>query len=82
MKLPLYNQVALLKDFPEEGLKAGDVVTTVEYMESPGADVPNGYFVEAFNALGKTIAVFVVYEHDIDALTEHDVLSRRTLEAA
>jgi len=81
MKIPLYEQVALLKDYPEEGLLAGDVVTTVDFLESPKPGVPNGYFVEAFNALGKTIAVFIVYEDDIDALTDHDVLHRRTLEA-
>ena len=82
MKIPLYQQVALLKDFSEKGLKAGDIVTTVEFLQSPKTGVPNGYYVEAFNALGNTIAVFVVYEHDIELLTEHDVLSRRTLEAA
>lgn len=82
MKWPLYTQVALLKDVPEEGLSAGDAVTTVDFLESPKPGVPNGYFVEAFNALGKTIAVFIVYEDDIQALTEYDVLSRRTLEAA
>lgn len=80
MKIPLYEQVALLKDYPEEGLLAGDVVTTVDFLESPKPGVPNGYFVEAFNALGKTIAVFIVYEDDIEALTDHDVLHRRTLE--
>ena len=82
MKIPVYERVALLKDFPEEGLLAGDVVTTVEYLESPEPGVPNGYYVEAFNALGKTIAVFVVFEHDIEALTDHDVLHRRSLETA
>ena len=82
MKIPLYKQVALLKDYPEEGLLAGDVVTTVEFLESPESGIPNGYFVEAFSALGKTIAVFIVYENDIDALTDHDVLHRRTLETA
>lgn len=80
MNVTLYTQVALLKDYPEEGLLAGDVVTTVEFLESPKPGLPNGYFVEAFNALGKTIAVFVVYEDDIEALTDHDVLHRRTLE--
>lgn len=79
MKIPLYEQVALLKDYPEEGLLAGDVVTTVEFLESPKPGIPNGYFVEAFNAIGKTIAVFIVYEDDIEALTDHDVLHRRTL---
>ena len=82
MNIPLYKQVALLKDYSEQGLLAGDVVTTVEFLESPETGVPNGYFVEAFNALGKTIAVFVVYENDIEALTDNDVLSRRTLETA
>lgn len=81
MKIPLYKQVALLKDYPEEGLLADDVVTTVEFLESPKPGIPNGYFVEAFNALGKTLAVFIVYEDDIEALTDHDVLHRRTLEA-
>lgn len=81
-KIPLFERVALLRDFPEDGLRAGDVVTTVEFMESPRPGIPNGYCVEAFNAFGKTIAVFVVYEDDIEALTDHDVLSRRTLEIA
>ena len=82
MKWPLYTQVALLKDVPEEGLSAGDTVTTVDFLESPKPGVSNGYFVEAFNAMGKTIAVFIAYEDDIEALTEDDVLSRRTLEVA
>ena len=80
MKIPLYERVALLKDFPGEGLQTGDVVTTVDYLEAPEPGVPNGYYVEAFNALGKTIAVFIVFEDDIEELTDHDVLSRRTLE--
>lgn len=82
MKIPLYQPVALLKDYLEQGLLAGDVVTTVDYLESPKTGIPNGYFVEAFNALGKTIAVFIVYEGDIEALTDNDVLTRRTLQAA
>ncbi|QJW90509.1 DUF4926 domain-containing protein [Spirosoma taeanense] len=79
MKWPLYKQVALLKDFPGEGLKKGDVVTTVEFLEGR-RDLPNAYFVEAFNAVGKTIAVFIVEEDALEALTEHDILSKRSLE--
>ncbi len=82
MKIPLYERVALLKDFPEQRLLVGDVVTTVDFLESPALGVPNGYYVEAFNGLGQTIAVFVVYEDDIELLTNHDVLTRRTLETA
>lgn len=81
MKLPLYKQVALLRDFPEEGFKKGDIVTTVEFLENR-RDLPNAYFVEAFNALGRTIAVFIVEEDALEALTDHDVLSKRTLEVA
>jgi hypothetical protein len=81
MKLPLYKQVALLKDFPEEGLKKGDVVTTVDFLEGR-RELPNAYFVEAFSALGKTIAVFIVEEDALEPLTDHDVLSKRTLETA
>ena len=64
MKWPLYKEVVLLKDFPEKGLKKGDFVTTVDFLEGRH-DLPNGYFVEAFDPSGKTIAVFVVYENDI-----------------
>jgi hypothetical protein len=80
MKHPLYERVALLKDAPEENMRKGDIVTTVEFMESPADGLPNAYFVEAFNAVGNTIAVFIVYEDDLEALTAHDVLSKRTLE--
>lgn len=81
MKLPLYERVALRIDVPEKGLKKGDVVTTVEFLAAR-RDLPNAFYVEAFNALGETIAVFIVYESDLEALTEHDVLSKRTLEVA
>ena len=80
MQLPLYERVALRIDFPEKSLKKGDVVTTVEFLKGR-RDLPSAYYVEAFNALGETIAVFIVAEDDLEALTEHDVLSKRTLEA-
>lgn len=76
MKVPLYERVVLLKDVPEEGLKKGDVVTTVEFLEAR-RDLPNAYYVEAFNALGKTIAVFIVEEDNLEALTANDVLQVR-----
>lgn len=81
MKLPLYERVVLLVDVPDKGLKKGDVVTTVEFLEAR-RDLPNGYVVEAFNAVGETIAVFTVFESNLEILTKYDVLSRRTLETA
>ena len=82
MKWPLHKQVVLPKDIPEEGLLAGDVARTVDFLEPPELGVPNGYFVEASNAVGNTIGAFIVYEDDIELLTDHDMLSRRTLETA
>lgn len=78
MELPLYERVALRIDVPEKGLKTGDVVTTVEFLEAR-RDLPNAYCVELFNAVGETIAVFTVAENDLEALTEHDVLHKRVL---
>lgn len=75
MKWPLYEEVVLLKDFPKEELQAGDVVTTVEFMKSPRPGMPNGYFVEAFNAAGKIVAVFDVFEDDIEAPADESMLS-------
>ncbi len=67
-KWPLYKQVVLLKDFPEYGLLAGNIATVVDFLEAR-RDLPNGYFLEAFNELGETIAVFIVNEDDIKLLT-------------
>lgn len=79
-KWPLYEQIALLADFPDERLKKGDIVRLVEFLQSPKVGLPNGYCVEAFNALGDTIAVFVVKEDEPEALTMHDILTKRTRE--
>ena len=76
MKHPLYERVALLKDAPDSTMHKGDIVTTVEFLVARG-DLPNAYFVEAFDAVGNTIAVFIVCEDDLEVLTEHDVLSKR-----
>ena len=80
MELPLYKRVALRVDIPEKGLEKGDVVTTVEFLKAR-RDLPNAYCVESFNAVGETIAVFTVAEDDLELLTEHDVLSKRTIRA-
>ena len=75
MKFPLYTRVALAVDLPEEGLRTGDVVTPVEYYEAPGKE--SGYEVEAFNALGHTIAVVTVFESQLQALRNDEILSVR-----
>ena len=80
MKFQLFDRVVLKVDVPDARLEANDIVTVVEFLEAR-RDLPNAYCVEAFNAIGETIAVFTVAEDDIEALTDKDMLSRSTLEA-
>ena len=55
MDLQLYTDVVLVRDVPEENLRAGDVGTVVERHDVPGLET--GYSVEFFDMLGSTIAV-------------------------
>ena len=81
MKFELYSRVALTKDFPDDGLKAGDIATVVDY--HPGMDVrKDGYSLEVFNALGETIAVIGVSESDIEVLHSDEVFHKRQLQLA
>ena len=55
MEFPLFDDVILLVDLPEEGLATGDVGTVVERHEVSGMET--GYSVEFFDMLGGTVAV-------------------------
>jgi len=55
MDFPLFEEVVLLVDLPEEGLLAGDVGVVVERHDVPGKEP--GYSVEFFDMLGATVAV-------------------------
>ncbi len=77
MKFPLFKQVALTRDVPEDGLKKGDLATVVDY--HPAADGEAGYSLEVFNAVGETIVVTVVPESAIEALRPDQILSARPL---
>lgn len=55
MNFPLYRDVILLRDIPEEGLFAGDIGTVVEQHDVQGLET--GYSVEFFDMLGNTVAV-------------------------
>lgn len=58
MEFPLYTDVILVRDVPEEGLRAGDVGVVVERHDVTGREV--GYSVEFFDMLGNTVAVATV----------------------
>jgi hypothetical protein len=78
MSLPLYENVALRRDLPAHGLKAGDVAVLVDRVPHPEGGEP-GCILEVFNALGESIAVAAVRESDIDSLHAGEVLSVRPL---
>ncbi|MCB0034866.1 MAG: DUF4926 domain-containing protein [Anaerolineales bacterium] len=60
MKFELFQEVVLLEDVVEFGLKKDDVATIVEH--HPVKNGEDGYSLEVFNALGDTIAVITVAE--------------------
>ncbi len=78
MTIPLYSEVALARDLPEEGLRRGDVATVVEKI--PGTEASGGeegYLLEVFNAIGGTIAVVTVPVSAVEPLRASEVLSVR-----
>ena len=81
MKYELFTGVALATDLPKHQLHRGDVATIVE--SHPGAaDLPAGYTLEVFNAVGDTIAVVTVRETQVEPLSAQEVLHVRRLEPA
>lgn len=58
MNFPLYSDVILLKNLPEEGVYAGDIGTVVEYHNVNGLEI--GYSVEFFDMLGNTVAIITL----------------------
>ena len=55
MNFPLYSDIILLRDLPEEGLYAGDIGTIVEQHNVIGLET--GYSVEFFDMFGNTVAI-------------------------
>jgi Domain of unknown function (DUF4926) len=55
MNFPLYSDVILLRDLPEEGVYNGDIGTVVDRHDVDGLET--GYSVEFFDMLGNTVAI-------------------------
>jgi hypothetical protein len=55
MNFPLYSDVILLTNLPEEGIYVGDIGTVVERHDVIGLET--GYSVEFFDMLGNTVSV-------------------------
>mgnify|MGYP001366579793 CR=1 FL=1 len=77
MSFPMYQDVILTTDLPEEGLCAGDVGTVVERHVVPGKE--DGYSVEFFDMTGRTVAVVTLPGGRFRSPTAADRPSTRTL---
>lgn len=70
MDFPLFEDVILLEDLPEEGLLTGDIGVVVERHDVP--DMETGYSVEFFTLSGETVAVVVLPESSLRRPTSVD----------
>lgn len=81
MKIELYKEIALVRDVPEEGLRAGDVATLIDYVPHP-AGGEEGAVLELFNAVGESIAVITVPLSFIAPLQSNQIPAVRSLSRA
>lgn len=70
MDFPLYKDVILLHDMPDDNLRAGDIGTVVERHDVRGMEP--GYSVEFFDLLGQHVAVITVKGSWLRTLTHFD----------
>jgi hypothetical protein len=78
MKIDLYQEVALTRDLPEYGLRAGDVAMLVDFVPHP-SNGEEGCVLEVFNAIGESIATISVPISFVEVLRSYEILSVRPL---
>ncbi len=71
------NDVVLLHDVPEHGLRAGDIGVVVEVFPDRG-NVPSGYLVEFITLTGETVAVVDVTADSIRPVSVGDIPQARS----
>ena len=71
------DTVVLTRDFPEHGLRKGDVGAVVHLYTDRGA-----FEVEFVTAEGKTVAVLTLTEGDIRPMANGEILHARALVSA
>ncbi|MCI0507210.1 MAG: DUF4926 domain-containing protein [Gammaproteobacteria bacterium] len=76
MTIKLLDTVVLDKDIPEHNLKKGDLGAVVELYE------PDGLEVEFVLGSGKTKALLTLKTSDVRSMSETDILSVRSENAA
>ncbi|HZL34957.1 MAG TPA: DUF4926 domain-containing protein [Tepidisphaeraceae bacterium] len=77
MPFPLFSEVILTTQLPDEDLKAGDVGTVVERHVVAGME--DGYSVEFFDMTGQTVAVTTVKASLLRSPTQADRPAARTM---
>jgi hypothetical protein len=76
MKIKLLDTVVLQRNMPDYGIKTGDIGAVVETYE------PDGIEVEFVTGAGKTQALLTLKVEDVRPISENDILSVRSLDAA
>ncbi|NEN90844.1 MAG: DUF4926 domain-containing protein [Okeania sp. SIO3H1] len=71
--LELYQRISLTKDFPEYNLKKGDIAMLIDIATHP-EEGENGYVLEVFNAIGKSINVIIVPMSAVEPLKQNEIL--------
>jgi hypothetical protein len=67
MRLPLYKEVVLNRDFPQYELKKGDVAMLNDYVPHPTGG-EEGCILEVYNATGEFLKVITVPISSVEAL--------------
>ncbi len=76
MTFEISDSVVLTRDFPEHGLRKGDLGAVVEVYE------PEGLEVEFVLASGETQALLTLSQADVRKVDASDILAVRTLRPA
>jgi hypothetical protein len=71
MPFAMFKNAILTTDLPEHNLRAGDVGTVVERHVVPGKE--DGYSLEFFDMMGRTIAVVTLPQSKLRGPTEGEI---------
>jgi hypothetical protein len=77
MTIELYQDVALTRDIPEYRLRAGDIVTVVDFIPHPDSG-EEGCVLEVFNAVGESLSVITAPISAVEALRSDEILAVRS----
>lgn len=76
MKIKILDTVVLQRNLPAYGINEGDIGAVIEIYE------PNGIEVEFVTGSGKTQALVTLKVEDVRPISENEILSVRSLDAA